>query len=234
MLEFDRRRIRMEKAKDTKIMGTMADYLVRKLRDERNGLENAIAYLRSAFFSSAVDALFYARRKAGLTQEQVAQKLGKKQEAIARWEADTEGKMSLRQYFDLAVACGRIPLNMVLEPVESVRDFVIDHPEETQTPDLYYAWLKHRSEPTTASQPVTTLTLINQGVVVTNPPTNVSIPIQESSPTVKSVERYLKEQGDQNTNQASYYSLPTWYGGSATNRTSTTSHQIPVPAQSLA
>src|SRR6266581_2084282 len=224
----------MKKAKDTKTTGTMADYLIQKLKDEKKGLDNAIAYIRASFLSSAVDALFCARRSAGLTQEQIAQKLGKKQEAIARWEGDAEGKMSLRQYFDLAVACGRIPLNMVLEPVESVRDFVIDHPEETQTPDLYYAWLKHRSEPTTASQPVTTLTLINQGVVVTNPPTNVSIPIQESSPTVKSVERYLKEQGDQNTNQASYYSLPTWYGGSATNRTSTTSHQIPVPAQSLA
>src|SRR5271157_3929395 len=110
MLEHDRKGIRMEKAKDTRIMGTMADYLIRKLKDEKNGLENAVAFLRAAFLSSAVDALFYARRKAGLTQEQVAQKLGKKQEAIARWEADKEGRMSLRQYFDLAVACGRIPL----------------------------------------------------------------------------------------------------------------------------
>ncbi len=106
------------------------------------------------------------------------------------------------------------------------------HSEEPQAPDLYYAWLKHRPEFTTASQPVTTQTLIIQGVVVTNPPTNVSIPTQESSPTVKSVERYLKDQGEQNTNQARYYSLPTWYGGSATNTTSTTSHQPPVPAQS--
>ncbi len=75
----------MKKAKDTKTTVTMADYLIQKLKDEKKGLDNAIAYIRASFLSSAVDALFYARRSAGLTQEQIAQKLGKKQEAIARW-----------------------------------------------------------------------------------------------------------------------------------------------------
>ncbi len=224
----------MEKAKDTRVMGTMADYLIRKLKDEKNGLENAVAFLRAAFLSSAVDALFYARRKASFTQEQVAQKLGKKQEAIARWEADKEGRMSLRQYFDLAVACGRIPLNIVLEPVESVRDFVIDHPEEPQTPDLYYSWLQHRYESTTVFQPVTVHTVTIQTAVVPAPPTNVSIPTQENTGTASSVERYLREQHEQRLNQANYYALPPWYGGSATNTTSTTSHQTPILTQSLA
>lgn len=182
----------MDKAKDTENMGTMADYLVRKLKDETNGLENAIAFLKAAFLSSAVDALFHARREAGLTQEQVAQKLGKKQEAIARWEADTEGKMSLGQYFDIAVACGKVPLNMVLESVETVHDFVIDYPEEPQTPYLYSAWLKRRSEPTPVSQPpVHTFTV--QAIGALAPPTNMSISTQENTLTVKSVEQYLKQ-----------------------------------------
>lgn len=222
----------MERAKDDQIMGTMADYLIRKLRDEKRGLENTIEYLRAAFLSSAVDALFYARRKAGLTQEEVAQKLGKKQEAIARWEADKEGKMSLRQYFDLAVASGRVPLNMVLEPIESVRDFVIDHPEEPQAPDLYYTWLQHGSGPITVSQPVTVHTLTGQAVVVP-PLTNVTIPTQESTPTVKSIEQFLKDQHEQNLNQTSPHSSQQLYSGNTTN-TSTTSPQHQVLAQSLA
>lgn len=221
----------MKRANDAKVMGTMADYITQKLKNEKNGLENAIEYLRSAFLSSAVDALFYARRKAGLTQEQVAQKLGKKQEAIARWESDTEGKMSLRQYFDLAVASGRVPLNIVLEPVESVRDFVIDHPEEPQTPDLFYSWLLHRSEPTTVSQPAPVLTLSGQAIVVPSP-NNVSIYTPESTPTADSAEQFIKENREQNTNQESYYSRRQWHGGSTTSTPSTTSDQTTVPAES--
>jgi len=130
-------------------MGKIADYITRKLKDEKNGMENTVEYLRSAFLSSAVDALFYARRKSKLTQEQVARKLGKKQEAITRWEADVDGKMSLRQYFDLAIASGMVPLNMVLEPIESVRNFLIENPEAPPTPSLYSDWLQKKSEPIT-------------------------------------------------------------------------------------
>ena len=212
-------------------MGTMADYLIRKLKDERNGMENAIAYLRAAFLSSAVDALFHARREAGLTQQQVAQKLGKKQEAIARCEADTEGKMSLRQYFDLAVASDRIPLNIVLEPVKSVHDFVIDHPEAPQTPNLYYTWLQNRYEPAIIAQPIP-VNLTIQEVVI--PSTNVSGSKLESTTTVKSVERYLEKGREQYSNLASYYSPPQGYGGNTMSTTLTTSHQSTVKAQSLA
>src|SRR5947209_5634824 len=149
----------MEQTKNTPTTRTMADYIIKKLKDEKSGLENAVAFLRATFLSSAVDALFSARRKAGLTQEQVARKLGKKQEAIARWEADKEGKMSLRQYFDLAAACGRIPLNIALEPIEAVRDFVIDHPEDLQAPELYYSWLRQKSAYPIASQTFTGQTI---------------------------------------------------------------------------
>ncbi len=114
-----------------KLGRTTKDVIVRELTDEKNGLAFARDYLKADFLAAAVDALFYARRQAGLTQEQVAQKLGKKQEAIARWEADTEGKMSLRQYFDLALACGRVPLNMILEPVEICPRFCHQSPGRT-------------------------------------------------------------------------------------------------------
>ncbi len=186
----------MESYENIQTRETTKDVIVRELTDEKNGLTFAREYLKADFLAAAVDALFYARRQAGLTQEQVAQKLGKKQEAIARWEADKEGRMSLRQYFDLAIASGRVPLNIVLEPVESVRDFVIDHPEEPQTPYSYYAWLQKHSEPTSAPQPTTVHALTVQAVINVAP--NTASPTQEfpsgDKLVVNLVEQTLKEQ----------------------------------------
>ncbi len=183
----------MKSYQDDQTRETTKDVIVRELTDEKNGLAFARDYLKADFLAAAVDALFYARRQAGLTQEQVAQKLGKKQEAIARWEADIEGKMSLRQYVEIALACDRIPLNVVLEPVESVRDFVIDHPEVPQTPDRYYAWLQKHSEPISVLQPTAVHTLTTQAITTVTP--NLVLPTQES--TLEGnlvVEQTLKEQ----------------------------------------
>ncbi len=167
-------------------MAKIADYIIRKLKDEKNGMANTVEYMRSAFFSSAVDALFYARRKSKLTQEQVAQKLGKKQEAIARWEADVDGKMSLRQYFDLAIASGMVPLNMVLEPIESVRDFVIENPEAPQTPYIYSDWLQKRREP------ITQQAIILQAKNSAREPTHSTA--EERAQAVKAVDQQLKQE----------------------------------------
>jgi transcriptional regulator with XRE-family HTH domain len=155
--------------------------------------------------SSAVDALFHARRKAGFTQEQVAQKLGKKQEAIARWEADDEGRMSLSQYFDLAVASGRIPLNVILEPIESVRDFVLDHPEEIPSPDLYYSWLRQRSESATVQAPSEEARTVESATIPAsseeartvesvNVPaqTKRGLPLRENTPALNFTQQHLK------------------------------------------
>ena len=43
-----------------------------------------------------MEALFYARREAGLTQAQLADRLQTKHSSIACWEADTSGSISLR------------------------------------------------------------------------------------------------------------------------------------------
>lgn len=186
----------MEKYENNQARETTKDVIVRELTDEKNGLAFAREYLKADFLAAAVDALFYARRQAGLTQEQVAQQLGKKQEAIARWEADKEGRMSLRQYFDLALASGRVPLNMVLEPVESVRNFVINHPEGPQTPYSYFAWLQKCSEPTSAPQPPTVHALTVQAVITGAP--NTALSTQELTSgwqlAVNLVEQTLKEQ----------------------------------------
>lgn len=136
----------MEKDEDFQIMGTITDLIVQNLMDEKDNDLFIGAYLKSGFLSSAVDALFYARRKAGLTQEEVAEKLGKKQAAIARWEADTDGKMSLRQYVELALAYGMVPLDITFVPINSLRDYTIDNPEAPRTLDAYNAWLTKKSQ----------------------------------------------------------------------------------------
>ena len=172
------------------------------MTDETDGEEFTREYLKDRFLSSAVRAISAARHKAGLTQEDIAQRLGKKQAAIARWESDTEGRMSLRQYVELALACGKIPLNMMLEPVESVRDFVIDHPEALQTPSLYIEWLKKRSEPVPVSSPMLLQISTTQSESSGAPRTTILRSNQESTPTANSAERFVKEQYQKLLSQA--------------------------------
>jgi transcriptional regulator with XRE-family HTH domain len=206
--------MKMVREENTPITGTIADLLVQNLRDEKDNEKFVDEYLKAGFLASAVDALFYARRNAGLTQEQVAQKLGKKQEAIARWEADTDGKMSLRQYVEIALACGMIPLDIKLEPVNSVRDYVFENPEAPRTQDLYDAWIKKRSEPISAAQPTTAIALTTQAVINDAPPINRTISIPEGRQAVKYVEQSLRD-----VRQVSQ-PLPKWTGEGVTNTAS--------------
>ncbi len=104
-----------------------SQFLLEMLTDEHNGDAFAHSYLKASFLSSAIDALFQARRQAGLTQAQVAEKLGTKQAAIARLEADTEGAISLRRYVEFALACGMVPLNIELVPINAARDSILTH-----------------------------------------------------------------------------------------------------------
>jgi transcriptional regulator with XRE-family HTH domain len=67
------------------------------------------AFFQCDALIGAIDGMVDARHKAELTQEQVAEKLGKRQEVISRWEADTEGRLSFRHHVDLAIACGMVP-----------------------------------------------------------------------------------------------------------------------------
>jgi transcriptional regulator with XRE-family HTH domain len=183
----------MDKEEDTQSMGTVSDFLSQKLSEDEENLEATREYLMSVFLSSAVDALFDARRKAGLTQKQLAQKLGKKQSAIARWEADVDGKMSLRQYIEIAQACGVNPFVMALEPLENLREFVIDDPEILPTQELYQAWMKKKTEPLQVPLPSTTKTFTVQAMGSFVPFTNAAVLIQEGMQAGKFVEQFLKD-----------------------------------------
>lgn len=65
--------------------------------------------LKDQFLMETMIELFKSRRRAGWTQDQVAQAIGTTQSAIARWEKDFEGKISLHRLADFALACGMVP-----------------------------------------------------------------------------------------------------------------------------
>lgn len=184
----------MTQNEDIQNSGTLTDYLMQKLIDEQTGEKFAIEYLKTSFLTAAVQELAHARRNAHLTQEQVAQKLGKKQAAIARWEADFDGRMSLRQYVELAIAYDVMPLQMKLEPILSVRDYVLDNPHAQWTQEFYSEWQKKRFHAQTATISFTGHTFASfQGSEFTNVPVQVFSSNQDSVLTVKSIERFMKE-----------------------------------------
>ena len=117
--------------------GRLSD-LVRDVLEESP--ESARAYLRESWLSAAIRALRDARRKANLTQAEIADRMGTTQPAVARLENDREGRTTLHRYVDYALACGELPLDIVLEPVESVREFAIDQPSTRRTQACYQVW----------------------------------------------------------------------------------------------
>ena len=88
------------------------------------------------------------RIKAGLTQEQVAERMHTKQTAIARIEADKRGSISLCRIADYAIACGVVPLSLIdngpmtlnFIPLEDAREFILAHPQDELTWKSYIHW----------------------------------------------------------------------------------------------
>ncbi len=120
---------------------TTADFIAERLKDPTHGEAYYRAYLRSGFLESAVNTLYQARRQAGLTQTQVAEKLNTGQAMIARLEDDTKGAMSLHRYVDFMMACGMIPYNISYVPVEAVRSYTVENPQWPLTQENYHTWL---------------------------------------------------------------------------------------------
>jgi DNA-binding XRE family transcriptional regulator len=81
----------------------------------------ARSYLRRRWIAGSMRTLRRARLKAGLTQQQVADRMNTKQPAIAKLESDTEGGISLRRYIDYLMACGEIPTEIESMPFELFR-----------------------------------------------------------------------------------------------------------------
>jgi transcriptional regulator with XRE-family HTH domain len=111
------------------------------------GTEGSRAYLKASFLASATLALWYARQEAGLTQADLAERLGTRQSAIARMEADHSGSMSLHRYIDYCIACGVMPFDMRLEKLNDLREFTHAQPEAPRTESAFNDW-KRALQPT--------------------------------------------------------------------------------------
>lgn len=159
----------MAKYANNQISETTDEVIVQELTDENNSPTFVREFLKDGFLSSAVDTLFYARRHADLTQAQVAERLNTKQAAIARLEADSDGSMSLRRYVEVALACGMVPLNIVLAPIESACNFVIAYPDLPLTQTNYDTWLL-----TKETRPMSEPHRMQSTVVLSHPTVTVS------------------------------------------------------------
>jgi transcriptional regulator with XRE-family HTH domain len=114
--------------------GTLTD-LVRELLVEDE--ESVTAYIEQSWVTRAIEALQDARRRASLTQEEVAKRLSTTQSAIARLENNHEGSISLRRYVRYALACGMAPFDITMEPVSAMRDYILQDPDAARTPLAY-------------------------------------------------------------------------------------------------
>lgn len=132
----------MEKYENAQNKVTTDDVIAQELADEKNNSGFVEEYLKINFMSSAVDTLFHARRQAVLTQTQVAERLKTKQAAIARLEADTNGSLTLRHYAEFALACGMVPLNITLAPIDLVRQYILARPNGQVTQEEFNDWSK--------------------------------------------------------------------------------------------
>jgi hypothetical protein len=118
---------------------TTDDFIREMMEDEGDGAGFTQAYLRAGILSSAVEMLYTCRKSLALTQEDIASKLHTKQPAIAKLEADVKGAMSLHRYVDFAMACGKVPLIMLVE-AKAATEYVQAHPETPLTADGFMAW----------------------------------------------------------------------------------------------
>ena len=87
--------------------------------------EPAVTYLRHRWLGMVMADLRQARRDAGLSQAEVAERLGTTQSAIARLERDHDGSISLHRLVDYVLACGVLPEMLSLRPIAEVRQMAI-------------------------------------------------------------------------------------------------------------
>ncbi|MDQ3694297.1 MAG: helix-turn-helix domain-containing protein [Chloroflexota bacterium] len=108
--------------------GTIDDY-IRELLQESE--EIARLYLRESWIAGAFALLRDTRRAVGLSQQQVADRLGMKQSAIARLEGAEDTKLST--FWKYLAACGQGAADLEAVPIERLRAFALADPGAPRT-----------------------------------------------------------------------------------------------------
>lgn len=115
--------------------GTTEDF-IRELLQESD--ETARLYLRESWIANVFALLRDTRRAAGLTQQEVADRTGMKQSAIARLERAEDTKLST--LWNYLAACDKAPADFEAVALERLRSFALTDPGATRTTRAVESW----------------------------------------------------------------------------------------------
>lgn len=102
--------------------------------------QSAGHYIRSTWFYRAMEAVRDVRVRSGLTQHEVASRLGTTQSAVARLENAHRGNFSLDRFLEYAWACGAGPLDFGYVPADELREYVYQHLRAPRTTEALRTW----------------------------------------------------------------------------------------------
>ncbi len=121
--------------------GTIADAVVEVLEESE---DSARVYLRESWLAATMGLLRECRRRAGLTQTEVADLMGTKQPAIARLERADD--TTLGRFWDYLSACGKAPLEIETVPVSALRRYALADVDAPRTAAKVSQWLNDETE----------------------------------------------------------------------------------------
>lgn len=99
--------------------------------------EGAREYLLRGWFYDAMEAVRNARLINGLTQAEVADKMGTTQSAVARLENAHLGNFSLDRFLRYAWECGVAPLDLEFVPAQRLRQYALHDPSAPRTAQAF-------------------------------------------------------------------------------------------------
>ena len=121
--------------------------LERKVLEESE--ESAREYLLRGWFYGAMEAARNARLVNGLTQAEVADRMGTTQSAVARLENAHTGNFSLDRFLRYAWECGAAPLDLEFVPAKKLCQYALYDPSAPRTAQAFrWHWVSTESAKT--------------------------------------------------------------------------------------
>lgn len=107
------------------------------------GEESADLYLKESWLVSTISMLRDARLAAGLTQQELAERLGTTQSAVARLERESDTKLST--LWNYLAACGVAPASIETMALNKLREYVSADSAAPRTSAAVRMWQEWRT-----------------------------------------------------------------------------------------